>query len=202
LGTPRGVADAALAAREHGVNGFVPSMEAFSYVTQHIEGGEPWLVGKRRKPWGLEVSGEGKMPYRNLMARVSRFAVSKFSQNPQLDFREFEKEMGRHFFGSPEKTQAVADLLAMQRIWTHDTDWYFSSPLLDPEFFRARANRLKWSQKKLEDYDKALEQLAHISKSYRESTNPVELEMALLAQAVVNTWATGRKPSTTMVQAP
>ena len=154
LGTPQGVANAARAARAHGVNGFVPSMEAFSYVAQGPDGGEPWLIGKRMKPFGLDALGEGKMPYRFLIPRVQRFAVSEFSRDPDLAFDEFKRRLGEHFFGIGATQQQVDDLLELQRIWTHGSDWYWSSPLLDPEFFAHRAKRLKWGPEKLAEYEK------------------------------------------------
>ena len=53
LHTPHEVAAAAHTAREHGDTGFIPSLEAFSYVATVPEAGEPWVVGKRHAPLRL-----------------------------------------------------------------------------------------------------------------------------------------------------
>jgi len=99
LGTPQRVAEAARTARENGVTGFVPSMEAFSYVTQHPEGGEPGQVGLRRKAFALDTLGEGRMPYRSLLARIQRFAFREFSHDAALPFADFEERLGEYIFG-------------------------------------------------------------------------------------------------------
>jgi hypothetical protein len=193
LGTPRRIAEAARVARENHVSGFVPSMEAFSYVTQHVEGGEPGEVGKRRKAFAMDTLGEGRMPYRSLLARVQRFAFREFSRDPGLDFGEFEKRLGAQIFGAGEWREAVEDLLELQRIYTFESDWYWPSPLLDPEFFDARAKRLKWSEGKLGEYRQNLERLKMIARKYGGATNVGEREMGRLAREVVERWGE-RKP--------
>jgi hypothetical protein len=193
LGTPREIASAARAGREHGANGFVPSLEAFSYVTQHTEGGEPWLVGKRMKPFGLDALSEGKMPFKNLLVRVQRLAFREFSKDPGLAIEEFERRLGAEIFKG-EKTESVKDLLELQRIWNFERDWYWASPILDPEFFEQRARRLKWPQEKLRDYDRNLETLKGIAKRYENATNPAEKEMSRLAGEAAGRWQE-KKPS-------
>lgn len=190
LGTPQGVATAARAARAHGVNGFVPSMEAFSYVAQGPDGGEPWLIGKRMKPFGLDALSEGKMPYRFLIPRVQRFAVSQFSHDPDLAFEDFKRRLGAHVFGTNATLEQANDLLELQRIWTHGSDWYWPSPLLDPEFFAYRAKRLKWDHEKLGEYDKDLAGLKRIADLETGAT-----EVRRLAAAVVRRWGTNTPAS-------
>ena len=190
LGTPQGVANAARAARAHGVSGFAPSMEAFSYVAQGPDGGEPWLIGKRMKPFGLDALGEGRMPYRFLIPRVQRFAVSEFSRDPDLPFGEFKRRLGEHVFGKSAKQEEVEDLLELQRIWTHGSDWYWASPLLDPEFFAYRAKRLKWGPEQLVEYENhllALKRMAGL-----ETGAP---EIRRIAVEVVERWGTNTPAS-------
>jgi hypothetical protein len=193
LGTPQGIASAARAGLQHGANGFVPSLEAFSYVAQHTEGQEPWVVGKRMKPFGLDALGEGKMPFKNLLVRVQRLAFREFSKEPSLAKEEFERRLGIEVFGG-EKTDSVKDLLELQRIWNFERDWYWASPLLEPEFFEQRARRLKWPMEKLREYDRNLETLKGIAKRYEGATNSAEKELSRLAGLVVERWQ-DRKPS-------
>jgi hypothetical protein len=190
LHTPREVATAAHTAREHGVTGFVPSLEAFSYIADRPEAGEPWVVGKRHRPFGFDPAAEGKMPYNTLPVRVQRFAYRAFSRTPELEFADFERQLGNHFFGPNSSPATTADLLALQRIWSRDSDWYWASPLLDPDFFAEHAKRLQWQADKLSTYDKDLESLREIAARYADATNPNAREMAHLAKSVVDRWDT------------
>jgi hypothetical protein len=188
LGTPRRVMEAARAARRNGVSGFVPSMEAFSYVTQHTEGGEPSETGKRRQPFGLDALKEGRMPYRCLLARVQRLAFREFSQDPDLDFGEFEWRLGKAIFGDEPKHEAIEDLRELQRIFTFECDWYWITPLADPELFHKRAERLKWPESKLAEYRRNLDRLRLIARTYQHSVNSGEREMAQTAAEIVSRW--------------
>jgi hypothetical protein len=185
LHTPREVAAAALTARQHGVAGFIPSLEAFSYTPDRPEAREPWVVGKRHKPFGFDASADGKMPYNTLPVRVQRFAYRTFSQKPDAAFAEFEQQLGEHFFGRSATHAEIADLLALQRIWTYDSDWYWASPLLDPEFFGVHASRLRWSPEKLATYDQGLASLRAIADRNATANNSTAREMLRLAVSIV-----------------
>jgi hypothetical protein len=193
LGTPQRVAEAARAARRNGVSGFVPSMEAFSYVTQHSEGGEPGQIGKRRQAFALDTLHEGRMPYASLLARIQRFACREFSHDPALEFADFKNRLGQYIFGADATSRKVEDLLELQRIFTFESDWYWPSPLTDPDFFASRAKRLKFPPEKLAAYRANLDKLRTIAQRYQSSTNKAETELAHYAQKVVNAWA-GRSP--------
>ena len=188
LGTPGRIADAAKTARQNGATGFVPSLEAFSYVPRHVEGGEPTLVGKRRQAFAMNTEKEGRMPYRSLLARIQRYAFREFSQDPELSFTEFQKRLGTHFFGGGATTEMTRDLLELQRIYTYESEWYWPSPLVDPEFFALRSSRLNWPAEKLAEYRKNLAQLRAIARKYKEHDNLEAREMARLAQNVVGAW--------------
>jgi hypothetical protein len=104
------------------VNAYLPSFEAFSYVATRPEGGEPWFVGKRRRPLGLDPEGAGRMPYDQLLARVQRFTMREFSRQPDLPIATLEQRLGAAFFSGENPLHpdaiapAVADLLELQRI--------------------------------------------------------------------------------------
>jgi hypothetical protein len=188
LHTPREVAAAAQIARQHGVDGFVPSLEAFSYIPDRSEAGERWFVGKRHRPFGFDPTIEGKMPYNTLPVRVQRFAYRTFSHTPELNFSDFERQLGEHFFGEEATITATADLLELQRIWFYDSDWYWASPLLDPAFFFAHVRRLRWPADKLAAYDSNLSLLREIAACYADAVNPNAREIARLAKTVVDRW--------------
>jgi hypothetical protein len=128
------------------------------------------------------------MPYNTLPVRVQRFAYRVFIHAPELEFADFERQVGEHFFGPSASPAAIADLLALQRIWSHDIDWYWASPLLDPDFFAAHAMRLKWPADKLASYDKDLITLRDIATRYSRAANANALEMSRLAKSVVDRW--------------
>jgi hypothetical protein len=190
LGTPQRIAEAAAAARANGVDGFIPSLEAFSYITQYPEAGEPGQVGLRRKAFAQDTdSPEGRMPYDALLARIQRYAVREFGQNPALPFAEFQQRLGKNFFGSDATPEMTQDLLELQRIFTFESDWYWPSPLVDPSFFQQRAKRLNWPEEKRAVYRKNLETLRTIARSYTRNENTTAREMAELAQNVVTAWS-------------
>ncbi|HUS34689.1 MAG TPA: hypothetical protein VM680_04985 [Verrucomicrobiae bacterium] len=176
LGTPRGVMEAARAARKNGVTGFVPSMEAFSYVTTHTEGGEPSENGKRRRAFGMDTLGEGRMPYRSLLARVPRSAFREFSRNPDLEFGEFERRLSKEVFGN-QNSLAVKELLELQRIFTFESDWYWASPLWEPDLFELRKSRLN-----VAEHRRNFLTLKEMARKYRED------EMGKVAGEVVRRW--------------
>jgi hypothetical protein len=161
-------------------------MEAFSYVTQHPEGGEPGEVGIRRQAFALDTLHEGRMPYASLLARTQRFAFREFSHDPNLRFADFQEHLGEYIFG--EKADALEDLLELQRIFTFESDWYWPSPLLDPAFLARRAKRLNWSAEKLATYRENLVRLRRIAQRYQGSENSAERELGRLAQKVVAAW--------------
>src|SRR5207244_3513101 len=70
LGTPLSIQAHALAARRHRMTGFMPSLEAYSFVPYQPEAGEPSVIGQRRRPFGLDALGPGRMPYSFLLARL------------------------------------------------------------------------------------------------------------------------------------
>ncbi len=175
----------------------MPSFEAFSYVASEPEGGEPWVVGKRMRPFGLDATEVGKMPYAALLPRIQRLAFREFSRDAQLGLDEFKTRLGQHMFGTRTTTNAVNDLLELQRISNFDRDWYWPSPLLDPEFFEQRAKRLQWSTDKLAEHSRNLKRLAEIAKRYENADDPVKLEMGSYAKSVVDRWG-DRTPSKLM----
>ena len=65
LGRPQDVRSGARRAREAGVSGYVPSLEAFTFVATEAEEGQSWLKGKRQVPLGFGWLGPVKCPTTN-----------------------------------------------------------------------------------------------------------------------------------------
>ncbi|MEO8428607.1 MAG: hypothetical protein ABI651_16015 [Verrucomicrobiota bacterium] len=142
-GTPAGIREAARKAQQFKITGFIPSLEAYSFVMEHSEGGEAHLVGKRLKPFGFEWLADGQMPFNELLVRVNRIAYREFTRNPDLPDAEFEKILGAETLSSPSDPQAIDDLLFVQESVFLDRSWWSASPLLVPDFLKARATREK-----------------------------------------------------------
>jgi hypothetical protein len=188
LGTPRQIQAHARTARQNGMTGFVPSFEAFSYVPYRSDGGEPYVVGRRRSPFGLDALGEGKMPYGSLLACTQRFAVREFSADPDLPFDVFKQRLAQYLFGKDPSPGAVDDLLALQELWVQGSDWYWPSPLLDPDFLAARAQRLNWPSSRRAEYRQRLLRLQEIASRSAKADSIGERQMHSLAQMVVDRW--------------
>lgn len=191
LGTPDTIASAVKSARDHGVTGYLPSLEAFSYEVTKPEGGEPWWIGRRRQPFGFDPDKEGRMPFNNLPVRLQRLAVQAYAQNPDLTQSDFTALLIQTFFAdlpAPEAAQAATDLLELQRLWTFEADWYWSTPLLNPSFLKARAHRLHWLPDKFSTYQNHLTQLRRLVSRHQASPNPTAREISRLANTIAQRW--------------
>lgn len=129
LGTPEKIRRTIQRARKAGINGFVPSLEAFTFVAEHAEGGEQHVKGKRLKPFGFEWLPDGAMPFNESIVRVNRIALREFCRNPDLPDPEFRKILARELLHDPA---AVDDLLYLQECWMLDRTWWSASPLTRP----------------------------------------------------------------------
>ena len=110
LRRPQDIRAGALRAREAGVTGYVPSLEAYSFVATVAEEGQAWLKGRRQVPLGFGWLKEGEPPYGELPMRVNRIAYREFSRNPALPFEVFRAILGNEVFGEAATEQAVDDL--------------------------------------------------------------------------------------------
>ena len=81
------------------MTGYVPSLEAYSFVPTEAEEGQAWLKGRRQVPLGFGWLKEGDSPYDELPMRVNRIAYREFSRNPDLKFERFKEKLGREVFG-------------------------------------------------------------------------------------------------------
>ena len=99
------------------MTGYVPSMEAYSFVATVAEEGQPWLKGKRQVPLGFGWLEPGDPPYDELPMRGNRIAYREFSRNPDLPFERYKEILGREMFGGASTPQAVDDLLTLQEVF-------------------------------------------------------------------------------------
>ena len=115
LRRPQDIQQGAIRARNAGVTGYVPSLEAYSFVPTEAEEGQEWLKGRRQVPLGFGWLKDGESPYDELPMRVNRIAYREFSDNPDLSFERFKEKLGQEVFGNAATSQLVDDLLELQR---------------------------------------------------------------------------------------
>ena len=141
LRRPQEIRAGARRARELGVTGYVPSLEAFTFVATEAEEGQAWLKGRRQVPLGFGWLEPGDPPYDELPMRVNRVAYREFSRNPDLSFERYKEILGREVFGEASTPQAVEDVLELQAALNSERTWCQPSPLASPERVRAMEAR-------------------------------------------------------------
>ena len=185
---PEQVREGARKARSLGVSGYVPSLEAFSYVPTHAEEGQSYLLGRRLVPFGFGWLGEGAMPYDELPIRVNRIAYREFTRDPELPFEAFKRRLGKVIFASDEAGPAVDDLLELQRVFNAARTWTQASPIVDPRRVRAMKDRGELTPARRAEYRTALEQVRAIEKRHAGATDPGTRELHRIATWVLAQW--------------
>ena len=107
LRRPQDIQQGAKRAREAGVTGHVPSLEAYSFVATVAEEGQTWLKGQRQVPLGFGWLEPGDPPYDELPMRVNRIAYREFSHNPDLPFEQYKANLSREVFGAASTSLAI-----------------------------------------------------------------------------------------------
>lgn len=187
LGTPWAVRDGAKLAFSKHLTGYVPSLEPFSYVMPREEFGTK-MVGKRIKPLGFDWLPDGKMPLRELPARLQRFAYREFCRNPELSDADFRKLVGKEFFNDESASARIDDLFFLQESVNRDRRWSSSSPLVEPELFDDRSKTEKWPPERVESYRKARVRMVEIARRYEPAQSTAEKEMQQIAEFIVKRW--------------
>ena len=194
LRRPQEIRAGARRARDLGVTGYVPSLEAFTFVATEAEEGQAWLKGKRQVPLGFGWLEPGDPPYDELPMRVNRVAYREFSRNPDLAFEAFRTILGSDLFGAASDPQAVDDVLGLQAAFNSERTWCQPSPLASPERVRAMAAQGKLTPQKRGEYRAALDRLRTIEVRHREPGSDGERELHRIARWVLDRWGEeGRK---------
>ena len=198
---PQDIRAGARRARDAGVTGYVPSLEAFTFVATEAEEGQEWLRGRRQVPLGFGWLEPGEPPYDELPMRVNRIAYREFSRNPDLPFERFEEILGREIFGEAATPQAVDDLLGLQAIFATERTWCQPSPLVSPERVRAMASQGTLTPERRAEYRASLDRLRAMEGRHREPKSDGEAELHRIARWVLDEWA-GRGRSDLLDPAP
>lgn len=184
--TPREVQANAARARREGMNGHVPSFEAFTFLADEAEDGQAWLKGKRQIPLGFGWLEPDVPPYRELLARVNRVAYREFARDPDLTFDAFKATLGRELLGPSADARDIDDLLELQALFNNDRTWCRPSPITSPE--RVRAEPAESTPPKLAELRATLDRLRALEGRHRDPKSDGEREMSRVARWVLGRW--------------
>jgi hypothetical protein len=181
-------------AREAKMTGYVPSLEAFTFLATAAEEGQQWLKGQRQIPLGLGWLAPGEPPYDELLTRVNRIAYREFSRNPDLSVERYKEVLGRELFGEPDAPEAVDDLLELQALFNTERTWCQPAPLTSPERVRAMKGAGALTPSKRNEYRAALDRLQTLEARHRGAKTEGERELQRIARWVLERWGeTDRK---------
>jgi hypothetical protein len=187
LGTPVSLRQGAQVAKRSGL-GYLPSFEPFSYVPTHDEFGATHLTGRRLSPLGFDWMTDPKRPLHELPSRLLRFTFRELTKNPDLPDSELHRRIAQHFFNDPTRTQQVEDLLFLQECLNWNRDWVAGSPVVDPEVFKLKSAREKWSAIRLQEHQARLGRIRELKTRYAKARHATEREMERIATFIVERW--------------
>jgi hypothetical protein len=188
LRRPQEIQAGARRAREAGVTGYVPSLEAYTFVATAAEEGQAWLKGRRQVPLGFGWLEEGDPPYRELPMRVNRIAYREFSRDPDLPFERYRAILGREVFGEAVTERLVDDLLEVQAAFANERTWCQPSPVVSPDRVRAMKAQGRLTPRKRAEYRAVLERLRQIVQRHHEPKSDGERELLRIARWVIDEW--------------
>jgi hypothetical protein len=188
LRRPQDIQQAVHRAREFAVTGYVPSLEAYSFVATVAEEGQAWLKGRRQVPLGFGWLAPGNPPYDELPMRVNRIAYREFSRNPDLPFDRFKEVLGREVFGESSTPELVDDLLTLQAVFATERTWCQPSPLVCPERVKTMKERGDLSPEKRDGYRKMLAQLRVIEGRHQVPKSDGEKQLHRIIRWVLDQW--------------
>ncbi len=188
LRRPQEIRAGARRAKEIGATGYIPSLEAFTFVATEAEEGQAWLKGRRQVPMGFGWLDAGDPPYRELPMRVQRVAYREFSRNPDLTLEAYKMILGHELFGALSTPQAVDDVLELQAAFNAGRTWCQPSPLTSPDRVRAMGGRGELTPKVRANYQSALQRLFAIEMRHRVPMSDGEKELHRIVRWVLDRW--------------
>ena len=176
-------------ARDLGVTGYIPSLEAFSYVPTVAEEGQDWLKGERQRPLGFGWLAPGDPPFDEAPIRANRVAYREFSRDPDISLEAFKPTLGREIFGDSATPGDVDDLLELQDIFNADRTWRQPSTAACPERVRAMAARGELTTEKRTEIRAALERLEAIAARHESANSEGSRELGRIARWTIEQWS-------------
>ncbi len=186
MGGPNAIREGARKAHSAKVTGYVSSMESFSFVPAHPEGGERRLIGHRLKPFGWDWLADGANPYDEPLAQVNRAAFQLYSREPDAADSRFRQALGERVFG--QRDAPVDDLLFLHDCLFDGRTWWSASPLSHPAIFRERLEMGRLSFEQLHKFDQRLRALPAVAKRLSASSHPASRNLAAVANRITSAW--------------
>ncbi len=181
---PREVQANARRARDIGATGYVPSFEAFTFVSQEADDGQAWLKGTRQVPLGFGWLAPGDPPYDEILARINRVAFREFSRDPDLAFDAFRATLGRELLGDAATASDVDDLLEIQALFNADRTWCQPSSVASPARVRAQPP----AAEQRAEIRAALDRLRALAARHGDPKSDGEREMLRIIRWVLEEW--------------
>ena len=188
LRRPQDIHAGARRARSVGATGYVPSLEAFTFLATEAEEGQTWLKGRRQIPLGFGWLAPGDPPYDALPMRVNRVAYREFSRDPDLSFDRFREILGRNLFGTSATAQDTTDALELQAAFNTGRTWCQSSPLTSPDRVRAMMDQGRWTPEARAATRDTLGRIRLLARRYAEPRSDGEREMQEIARWILDLW--------------
>lgn len=186
--TPREIQANARRARDEGMTGYVPSLEAFTFVSDDADEGQAWLKGKRQIPLGFGWLTPGDPPYDEILARVNRIAYREFSRNPDLDFNAYRATLGRELLGAAESPRTVDDLLVLQALSNAGRTWCQPAPFASPDRVRSLASQVELPPSRRAEIRADLDRLQAIASRHADPKSDGERELLRVVRWVLGLW--------------
>lgn len=175
-------------AREARCNGYVPTLECFSYVPVKPEFGEPWIVGQRQVPFGFGWLKDGENPYRELPVRAIRLVFRELTANPELSDADLRSRLGRELFGTNWLPAHVDDLFFLFQVFNTDRDWSVPGALTTPGLVKDRAQRGKLDAAKRALLREQLARIRAMADRHRIAQSEGGRQLHRIAQWLIAQW--------------
>ncbi len=122
LRRPQEIRAGARRARELGVTGYVPSLEAFTFVATEAEEGQAWLKGQAAGAAGIRLAGARRAALRRVADAGQPGRLPGVQPQPRPPFEAYKEILGRDVFGAASTPQAVEDVLELQAAFNFRAD--------------------------------------------------------------------------------
>jgi hypothetical protein len=189
LRDPAAIRHGAARAREAGVSGYVPSLEAFSYIASEVEEGRSDLIGQRQVPFGFGWLKDGQMPFDELPVRVHRIAYRAFSLDPTVAMEDFKRRLGREVFGAEVEAVWVEDLLLLERVFFDGRTWCQPAPLASPKRIKIDIAAGRMKPEMVAKYRAMLQQVQEVVTRHAKADNAGRREVYRIAKWVEEQWS-------------
>lgn len=175
--------------RDHGIDGYFPSHEFFTYLPLRPENGDPGIVGRQLHPFGLEQLQLDRNPYGDPLVMVNRAAVREFRLDPDLPEAEFRARVGSDVFGPQAAEQQIEDLFTLHDYVYRDKSIFTAAPMMDPPAFADRLEQGRLSEVDLREIAEGLQRLPALADRFEACPHPAAARLYEHARHTLRSWS-------------